>query len=410
MPLHDEITQAVLARDEVARYLQGTTAETGLQARERIHAYLDELRTTQRYAIYRALKHPLYPDPAQGRAHQRRRAARRAGRHGELARGLRLEPQEPPRLSGRAAGARGQPGPAAGDRRRHQPVRRSARHHPPARDRRHSDPAEHEGPGVSRDAQGLRRRGAAPPRSVLLHRGRPQLHRRVQGAEDRTGARGAAGGRSNARDHPGRRRLRPRPRGPHPVAPGREAAAAARSAASSPRWSAPRSAITRARSSASASRFRRPGSITIRAATCSSWRTRPRADRRAAQSAADGARRRRPCARRALAATSSGRVGASSSNGSRARRAPTSTSPIRRRSTERGVGTARRARRDRASSGDRLASATGRCCATTRARSSTCSTPPASQRVARALIARFPAMIERTVQGALPPARGERRR
>jgi glycerol-3-phosphate O-acyltransferase len=61
MPLHDEITQAVLARDEVARYLQGTSSESGLQARERIHAYLDELRTTQRYAIYRALKHPLYP-------------------------------------------------------------------------------------------------------------------------------------------------------------------------------------------------------------------------------------------------------------------------------------------------------------------------------------------------------------
>ena len=30
-------------------------------ARERIHAYLEELRTTQRYSIYRALKHPLYP-------------------------------------------------------------------------------------------------------------------------------------------------------------------------------------------------------------------------------------------------------------------------------------------------------------------------------------------------------------
>ncbi|HEY8551338.1 MAG TPA: 1-acyl-sn-glycerol-3-phosphate acyltransferase [Vicinamibacterales bacterium] len=61
MPLQDEITQAVLAREEVARYLQGTANETGAQARERIHAYLDELRTTQRYAIYKALKHPLYP-------------------------------------------------------------------------------------------------------------------------------------------------------------------------------------------------------------------------------------------------------------------------------------------------------------------------------------------------------------
>ena len=57
----DDITQAVLARDEVARYLRGGNGQTELQARERIHAYLDELRTTQRYPIYRALKHPLYP-------------------------------------------------------------------------------------------------------------------------------------------------------------------------------------------------------------------------------------------------------------------------------------------------------------------------------------------------------------
>jgi glycerol-3-phosphate O-acyltransferase len=57
----DEITQAVLAREEVARYLRGGNGQTELQARERIHAYLDELRTTQRYPIYRALKHPLYP-------------------------------------------------------------------------------------------------------------------------------------------------------------------------------------------------------------------------------------------------------------------------------------------------------------------------------------------------------------
>src|SRR5918998_628673 len=57
----DDITEAVLAREEVARYLRGGPGETELQARERIHAYLDELRTTQRYPIYRALKHPLYP-------------------------------------------------------------------------------------------------------------------------------------------------------------------------------------------------------------------------------------------------------------------------------------------------------------------------------------------------------------
>ncbi len=57
----DDITQAVLAREEVARYLRGGPGQTELEARERIHAYLDELRTTQRYPIYRALKHPLYP-------------------------------------------------------------------------------------------------------------------------------------------------------------------------------------------------------------------------------------------------------------------------------------------------------------------------------------------------------------
>ena len=57
----DEITRAVLSRDEIARYLEGSQGESGRAARERIHAYLDELRTTQRYPIYRALKHPLYP-------------------------------------------------------------------------------------------------------------------------------------------------------------------------------------------------------------------------------------------------------------------------------------------------------------------------------------------------------------
>ena len=55
----DEITQAVLSRDDIARYLQA--GPDGEAARERIHAYLEELRTTQRYSIYRALKHPLYP-------------------------------------------------------------------------------------------------------------------------------------------------------------------------------------------------------------------------------------------------------------------------------------------------------------------------------------------------------------
>ena len=52
----DEIAQAVLSREDVARYLRTTP-----DGPERIFAYLEELRTTQRYVFYRALKHPLYP-------------------------------------------------------------------------------------------------------------------------------------------------------------------------------------------------------------------------------------------------------------------------------------------------------------------------------------------------------------
>lgn len=57
----DEIAQAVLAREEVVKYLSGSFGERSEQARERVHGYLEELRTTQRYPIYRALQHPLYP-------------------------------------------------------------------------------------------------------------------------------------------------------------------------------------------------------------------------------------------------------------------------------------------------------------------------------------------------------------
>jgi glycerol-3-phosphate O-acyltransferase len=57
----DDIAQAVLAREEVVRYLRGNDGTRGEHARERIYAYLDELRTTQRHKIYRALQHPLYP-------------------------------------------------------------------------------------------------------------------------------------------------------------------------------------------------------------------------------------------------------------------------------------------------------------------------------------------------------------
>ena len=63
----DDIAQAVLARSEVVKYLRGSERRSrpggGREkaARERIYAYLDELRTTQRHQLYRALQHPLYP-------------------------------------------------------------------------------------------------------------------------------------------------------------------------------------------------------------------------------------------------------------------------------------------------------------------------------------------------------------
>src|SRR3954451_4992792 len=58
----DDIAQAVLAREEVVKYLRGGTGERGGdQARERVYGYLEELQTKQRHKIYRALQHPLYP-------------------------------------------------------------------------------------------------------------------------------------------------------------------------------------------------------------------------------------------------------------------------------------------------------------------------------------------------------------
>ncbi|HUK37182.1 MAG TPA: 1-acyl-sn-glycerol-3-phosphate acyltransferase [Vicinamibacterales bacterium] len=58
----DDVSQAVLAREEVVKYLQGGYGELNeAAARARVNGYLEELRTTQRYHMYRALQHPLYP-------------------------------------------------------------------------------------------------------------------------------------------------------------------------------------------------------------------------------------------------------------------------------------------------------------------------------------------------------------
>jgi glycerol-3-phosphate O-acyltransferase len=61
MPIPDEITEAVLAREDVARYLQAAADGAGPSVRERVQGYLDEMRTTQRHSMYKVLKHPLYP-------------------------------------------------------------------------------------------------------------------------------------------------------------------------------------------------------------------------------------------------------------------------------------------------------------------------------------------------------------
>ena len=57
----ETIAEAVLAREDVARFLEGSHGVKGEAARTRVMQYLDELQTTQRYELYRALEYPLYP-------------------------------------------------------------------------------------------------------------------------------------------------------------------------------------------------------------------------------------------------------------------------------------------------------------------------------------------------------------
>jgi glycerol-3-phosphate O-acyltransferase len=57
----DTIAQAVLAREDVARFLEGSHGLSSDDARTRVLGYLDELHTTQRYELYRALEYPLLP-------------------------------------------------------------------------------------------------------------------------------------------------------------------------------------------------------------------------------------------------------------------------------------------------------------------------------------------------------------
>src|SRR5215207_9416178 len=57
----ETIVEAVLAREDVTRFLEGSHGLTSAAARTRVMQYLGELHTTQRYELYRALEYPLYP-------------------------------------------------------------------------------------------------------------------------------------------------------------------------------------------------------------------------------------------------------------------------------------------------------------------------------------------------------------
>jgi glycerol-3-phosphate O-acyltransferase len=57
----EDVTGAVMARPEIERLLEHSHGEDPAKVRAQVLAYLDELRTTQRYPLYRALQHPLYP-------------------------------------------------------------------------------------------------------------------------------------------------------------------------------------------------------------------------------------------------------------------------------------------------------------------------------------------------------------
>jgi len=55
----DELTQAVLAREDVVRLLEGADGHPDPQAVKQVHAYINELHTRQRYGLYRSLRLPL---------------------------------------------------------------------------------------------------------------------------------------------------------------------------------------------------------------------------------------------------------------------------------------------------------------------------------------------------------------
>ena len=365
--MQDEITEAVLAREEVARYLQGDGDAKGPSARERVEAYLDEMRTTQRHAIYKALRHPLYPilrkvdRRAEGIEHVR--AATAAGRvvyisnhksHLDyLLELLALVDFEirPPVI---AAGINLFGGPL-GLINRHVtgaiPIRRNIK-----------------------DPVYLATLKAYV--AEVLHRHDVFFY--IEGGRSYTGefkapktglVHAVAAGRDRRPpDHPRRDRLRPRARGPDAGAPGRQeepAPVQPRARRDGRLGGRLPDAIVH---DASASRSRSRASITARAATSSISRSRcARASARCTRWCRPRSSPRR-CARRARRPISAPASPFWSTGCARGKR--TSTSPTRRRSWSAAPSCSSIATRW-PSTPARIASAIARCCATTRDRSGT---------------------------------------
>ena len=222
----DEITRAVLSREEVSRYLDGTTGERGDDVRARIEAYVDELKTTQRYSIYKALKHPLYPILRKiDRIGEHVELVKNAGRGGRVVYASNHRSHcdylvEPLVLDDNGVRP---PIIAAGINLFGGPLGLLHRHVTGAI----PDPAQHARPGVPDHAQGLRRRAAAQARLLLLSGRRAQLQRRAEEPQDRADAGGAAGRAPAHGAGADGGVLRPGARGSHPGAAGREADAAA---------------------------------------------------------------------------------------------------------------------------------------------------------------------------------------
>lgn len=81
----DALIEAVLQHEEVVELLRGSHGVSAAEAQRRVTGYLEELRTTQRYGLYRALEYPLYPILRKiDRVPERVATAREAARAGRV--------------------------------------------------------------------------------------------------------------------------------------------------------------------------------------------------------------------------------------------------------------------------------------------------------------------------------------